>query len=614
MPRAFAFPTRDDRLWTPLADSWRHQPRSSHFLGVVGRLRPGASIDGARTLLQTIARRIDDGSPATNRGWSVTVVSLRQSVVEDVQRSLLVLLAAVACVMLIAAANVAGLLLARGVARSRELALRAALGSTAARIVRAQVMESVVLACAGGCVGIAVAFCGLRIFQAVGSGVPMLDQATLDRRVLSVAFLLTLIAGIVAGALPAWKSARLAVTSGGRLDARHSTSATRLRHAIVCVQIAVATGMVVAGLLLIRSFSRLLTVDVGFESAGALLADVSLPAAHYPKDGRALFFSRSLDAIRLLPGVQAAGAGGPLPLSGQDGLLRFGLLVEGRAAETGSDRAYLRWATPGYFAALRVPIKAGRAFAESDQPSSTPVAIIDEALANRFFHAERPLGRRVKISADSGWRQIIGVVGSVHQMTLERDVEPHIYVPEAQMPSPSLTFVVRADQEAMALAAGVRESIGQVDPQIALGRVRTLDDVVAGAVAGRRFSMLLLVAFAAIAVALTIVGVYGVVAQSVQQSTRELGVRLALGAHPHTVVSSVLSKNLRLAAFGVAGGLIGARLCGPLMAGLLYGVAPTDTVAQIAAVAFVSAAAAFAAYLPARRILRIDVVDALRVD
>ena len=615
MPRAFAFPTRDERMWTPLADSWRSQSRSAHFLGVVGRLAPGTSLDGARQLLQTVTRRLEGAYPSTNRGWSVTVLSLRQSVVGGVERSLLVLLAAVGCVLLISAANVAGLLLARGVARSRELALRAALGSTTARIVRAQVIEMLVLACAGGSFGIVVAIWGVRLFQSIGSGVPTLEQATLDGRVLTIAFLLTLIAGVAAGVLPTWRNTRIGANAVAHLGTRTTTSATGLRQAIVCGQIAVATAMVIGGVLLMRSFTRLLDVDVGFERDRALVADVSLPAVRYSKDSRASFFSRSLDAIRRLPGVQAAGAGGPLPLSGQDGLLRFGLLVEGRpVVEAAPDRAYLRWATPGYFAAMRIPLKEGRAFAEADQPSSTPVAIIDEALANRFFREESPVGRRVKISADSAWRQIIGVVGSVHQMTLERDAEPHLYVPESQMPSPSLTLVVRSAADATNLAAGVRDAVRGVDAQVALGNVRTLDDVVAGAVAVRRFSMLLLVVFAAIAVTLTAVGVYGVVAHSVEQSTRELGVRLALGANVGSVVSTVLWRSLRLAVVGVAAGLIGARFFGPVMAGLLYGVAPTDSVTQISAVALVTAATALAAYIPARRILRIDIVDVLRVE
>ena len=220
----------------------------------------------------------------------------------------------------------------------------------------------------------------------------------------------------------------------------------------------------------------------------------------------------------------------------------------------------------------------------------------------------------MKISADGAWRQVIGVVGSVHQMTLERDAEPHLYVPESQMPSPSLTLVVRSAADATNLAAGVRDAVRGVDAQVALGNVRTLEDVVAGAVAVRRFSMLLLVVFAAIAVTLTAVGVYGVVAHSVEQSTRELGVRLALGANVGSVVSTVLWRSLRVAVVGVAAGLIGARFFGPVMAGLLYGVAPTDSVTQISAVALVTAATALAAYIPARRILRIDIVDVLRVE
>ena len=616
MPGGFEFPTRDDRLWTPMPDGWRGQPRSAHFLGVVGRMAAGGTIESARQTLDTIARRLQETYPATNRGWGITIASLRDSVVGEVETPLLVLLTAVTCVLLIAAANVASLLLARGLVRSRELALRAALGAGPARILRAQALETLLPSISGAGGGLVLARWALDAFRSVGgSDVPMLEHAAIDLRVLIVAVTVALLAGLVAGVLPAWKAAR--VESGVLLHAgsRATVGGTRTRQLIVCVQIAAATTLVVTGVLLLRSFARLTSVDAGFRSAQALLADVSLPASRYNKDARIAFFNRSLERIRALPGVEAAGAGGPLPLSGQDGLLRFGFLVEGRPVVVDqADRAYLRWATPGYFAAMGIPVRNGRAFLESDTQSSVPVAVIDEVLARRFFSGENPIGRRVRTSTERTWREVIGVVGSVHQMALDRDAEPHVYVPQAQMPSPALTFVTRGSVAARSLAGEVREAIRLVDPEQPISNVRTLEDLVAGSVASHRFSTLLLSVFAALAISLTAVGIYGSVSQSVAQSTREIGVRVALGASAGTVLSMVLARGIRLALAGLSAGIILAWIIGPSLAGLLYGIQPRDPLALVSAAVLIVCVAVLAAYLPARRVLRLDIINVLRVE
>jgi putative ABC transport system permease protein len=616
MPRRFEFPTRDEQLWIPIPDDWRAQPRSAHFLGVVARLRPGIASEAARRTLGAIARRLEGAYPGTNRGWGITVDSLRSSIVGDVETPLLVLLAAVGCVLLIAAANVASLLLARGLARSRDMALRAALGARPGRILRAQLIESVLLAMAGACGGLALAAWALEIFRSIGgSQVPMLEHATLDGRVLIVSFAVSLLAGVVAAALPAWRASRVDGADLLRAGFPVIPATTGTRRAIVCAQIAAATVLVVAGVLLLRSLHRLTSVDTGFQSGRTLLADVSLPAVRYSRDARVAFFSRALERIRSLPGVEAAGAGGPLPLSGQEGLLRFGFLVEGRPVIADQpDRAYLRWATAGYFTAMGIPVRAGRVFRDSDTHTTVPVAVIDEVLARRYFSGDNPIGRRVRTTTERTWREVIGIVGAVHQMALDRDAEPHMYVPQAQMPSPALTLVTRSSVNARTVATGVRDAIRFVDREQPVSNVRTLEDLVAGSVASRRFSTLLLSSFAAIAMLLTAVGVYGVVSQAVAQATREIGVRIALGASGGEVLSLVLARSMRLALVGVTVGAIAARIIGRPLAGLLYGVQPGDPVALMGACVLVSASAALAAYLPARRILRIDVVNALRVE
>jgi putative ABC transport system permease protein len=619
MPATFQFPTSDEGIWLPMPDGWRAQARNAHFLGVVGRLGPGVTTDGGRESLRTVSRRLEAAFPDTNNGWSVTVTSLRDALVGGVRTPLLVLLAAVAAVLLIACANVTSLMLARGIARSRELAVRAAVGASAGRLVRQQLVESALLALVGGGGGVALAWWGLRALQASPAlQVPLLDRVTLDARVMAAALAMSLASAVAAGLLPAWKASRHSGTSALGSGTRSTGDHVRIRQAIVFAQIAVATTLVVGGTLLIRSFDRLTSVPAGFTADRTLLLDVSLPVVRYARVARAPFFDRALERIRALPGVQAAAAGGPLPLSGQDGLLRFGLSVEGRAAAPDrSDRAYLRWATPGYFTAMGIALRAGRPFAEADAAGSAPVAVIDEALARRFFGGDNPIGRRVQISSEARektWREVIGVVGAVRQTALDREAEPHVYVPETQMPSPALTLVVRSGGAPVAVASGVREAIRVLDPDLPISNVRSLADLVSGSTASRRFNALLLSLFAAAAVLLTLVGVYGVVSQLVAQSTREIGVRIAMGAGSGDVVALMLKRAVRMAVAGVAAGSLAAWLAAPALGGMVYGIAPRDPATLGAVALLLVSAAVAAAYLPARRILRLDVVHALRVD
>jgi putative ABC transport system permease protein len=534
-----------------------------------------------------------------------------------VRRPLLVLLAAIAAVLLIACANVAGLLLARGVSRSRELAVRTAVGATAARLLRMQLIEATALATCAGVAGLALASWCLQSIQFMrGLGLPLLDRVSLDARAVATAGGLSLVCAIATGLWPAWKASRQSGPEAMGSGMRTTGGQVRARQAIVFAQIAVATALVAAGALLIGSFHRLTSVPTGFSADRTLLADVSLPGVRYARAARAPFFTNLLERIRALPGVQAAGAGGPLPLSGLDGLLRFALTLEGREPPPdGRQRAYLRWATPDYFKAMGIELKAGRTFLESDTATSAPVAVIDTELARRYFPGENAIGRRVRTPMDQNrFREIIGVVAAVRQSALDRDEEPHVYVPQAQLPSTDLTLVIRANGDAMALAPEIRRILGGFDAELPLSNVRPLAELVAGSAAPRRIGALLLSAFAAFALLLTLVGVYGVVSQVVVQSTREIGVRLALGATTRDVLSLVVSRAVKLAIGGVVAGSILAWFATPALRAMLYGIGPRDPLTLIGSGALLTAAAALAAYLPARRILRLDVVNALRVD
>ena len=618
MPLAFGFPNSDVQIWLPLPDGWRAQSRSARFLGAVGRLRPGVTIDAARDDLLNATRQLASAYPEIDRGWSVTLTSLTDAVVGDVRTPLLMLLAAVAAVLLVACANVASLILARGVARARELAVRAAVGATAGRLLRMQLAESLLLSLLGGAAGLALAAWLLRGLElTAGFGLPMQYRVALDARVLAAAAGMSIVSAIVAGLLPAWRASRQTGASALATGTRASGDQIGMRQAIVFVQIAIATTLAVAGTLLIRSIEKLTAVPAGFTADQTLLLDIALPGTRYPRETRAAFYDRALERVRGLPGVQAAGAGGPLPLSGLDGLMRFGVSVEGRdPSPDRPDRAYLRWATPGYFTAMGIPLHAGRAFAAADSAASVPVAVIDEVLARRFFGTENPIGRRVMLSNEARaktWREVIGVVGGVRQTTLDRDADPHIYVAEAQVPASELTMIVRAESTAAA-AAGVRDVIHGLDADLPVANLRTLADLISGSTARRRFNAVLLSLFAAVAVLLTLVGVYGVIAQMVAQSAREVGVRIAMGASAGDVISLLLTRAVRLAAAGVAAGTAAAWLAAPALGGLLYGIAPRDPSTLAIVPALLVAAATLAAYLPARRILRLDVVHALRTD
>ena len=617
MPRSFQFPSRDERLWLPLPDASRAQSRSAHALGVVGRMAPATTVDAARESFRTIAAALEREHPDTNRGWGATVVPLTEATLGDVHTPLLLLLAAVSAVLLIACANVAGLLLARGVARTRELAVRAAIGASRAQLLRLQLVEALLLALTGGAVGLAFAAWGLRGLQAwPGLALPMLDRVTLDARVLAIAFALSCICAMLTGLLPAWRATRRDTIANINAGTRVTGDHVRTRHAIVFAQVAIATMLLAGGLLLLRSLERLIAVPAGFSADRTLLGDVTLPSSRYARDARAPFFDRVLDRIRTLPGVTAAGAGGPLPLSGQDGLLRFGMTIDGvPATPARSDRVYVRWATPAYFPAMGIALRLGREFTSADSATALPVAVIDEELASQAFGRENPIGRRIRLSMErTTWRTIVGVAARVRQTSLDRSADPHVYVPQAQFPSPSLTLVVRGNADAGAFAREIAAAIHDVDPDLPLANVRSLADLVAGSTARRRLATRLLAFFAAAALFLTLVGVYGVVSQAVAQSTREIGVRIALGAAAGTVLVLVLSRVMRVGAAGVVAGSIAAWMAAPLLHGMVFGIAPRDPVTLLASAALLLAATAAAAYVPARRILLVDVVNALRVD
>ena len=616
MPAAFQIPGSRQRIYLPLADGLRTLPRSARYLGAIGRMAPDADIDAVRHSLLAVTAHLAATYPDADRGWGVTIAPLTEAVLGDVRRPLFILLAAMAAVLAIACANVTGLLLARGVARARELAVRAAVGASAARLVRMQLVETTLLALAGGVLGLGLAQWLIQLVPAIrGLGLPLLDRVSLDWRVLAAATTLTFVCAAATGVWPALKGSRR--HGGEALGSGYRSTATdvRARQAIVAAQIAVSTALVAAGLLLIASVQRLTAVPTGFVADSTLLADMALPASRYARDAIAPFYDRVLERVRALPGVQVAAAGGPLPLSGLDGLLRFAVTIEGGPPVEGSQRAYIRWATPDYFDAMGIRLIAGRPIAATDDPGSAPVAVIDSEFARRYVREGNPIGRRVRTPLGrNAPREIVGVVEAVRQSTLDRDVEPHLYIAQAQFPSAELALVVRGDRPPTAIAPEIRTILREFDPELPLSNVRPLRTLVVDAAAPRRLSARLLAAFAASALLLTLVGVYGVMSQIVAQSTRELGIRLALGATQPGIVRLAVRRAARMAALGAAIGAGIAWLAAPALGSLLYGITPRNPWILAGAAIVMVTTALLAAYLPARRLLRFDVVHALRTE
>jgi putative ABC transport system permease protein len=618
MPVAFDFPSAEIDMWVPLPDSLRSRPRTANYLDVIGRLTPGASQEAAADVLRAVAARIAADHPAM-QGWGVTVTTLHESLVGSVRRPLLVLLAGVGCLLLIACANVASLLFARGIGRDREIAVRAALGASRARLARQQVIESTVIAALGAIAGLGVAWGALQIFHTSALlYLPRAATIAIEWRVSMATLAAAAVAAIATGIAPAWRATHR--TPNDSLKAGRSTTGgpatERARSVLVAVEIALTLALVICAGLLGRSFVRLMSVDAGFRADSTLLAQVNLAVSKYEPEVWSSFASRALDAIRALPGVAVAGAGAPLPLSGEQGLMRFGVRFEGRPdPQPGqNDRTYLRFATPGYFRAMGIPVLQGRPFADGDRAGSARVAVVDRAFVDRYFPGSDPIGQRIRPTNEREFRQIVGVVGSVRPTRLEEPPEPHLYVPQAQNPSPVLTFVIRTHGDPMGLVPSVREAIRTVDTEQPVFNVRTLADVVTGSVAARRFNAMLIALFAHVAVLLMVVGIYGLIAGWVTESTRDLAIRVALGATAAEVFTFVIGRGLRLAAVGAAGGLVLGFLVSRMLSGLLYGIAPWDPLVFSVATLAVMLATALASYLPARRAVSIDPVIALRAE
>jgi putative ABC transport system permease protein len=546
--------------------------------------------------------------------------------VGDIRPALLILLGAVGLVLLIACANVANLLLARAAAREGEMAVRAALGAGRGRIVRQLLTESALLGLAGGALGLLLAYWGTDLLVALQPrGIPRLHEIGVDAAVIGFTLGVSLLTGLLFGLVPAVQATRKELIGAIRESGRGSLAGrrgTRIRGGLVVAQTALAVMLLAGSGLLIRSFVSLQQVDPGFRSGNVLGVNLALPASAYPEEPqREQFFARLLERVGAVPGVRAAGAVSSLPLTGRNTALGF--FPAGQEPPPAGEMpiAQLRFATDDYFRAMGIPLLRGRTFTGQDAAGAPYALLLSETAVARHFPGEDPIGRRLTLTYPRGPNpgglltgEVVGVVGSVRQLGLDEAAEPEIYVSYRQVPVGSMDLAVRGELPPMALAATIREAIREIDPSLAVGEFRTVEQIVADSVAQPRFYMLLLSIFAAVALVLASIGIFGVISYAVVQRTREIGIRVALGAAPGTVLRLVVGGALSLTGIGLGFGLVGALLGNRILGGLLFGVTPSDPLTLVVVVTILLAVSLVASYLPARRAVRVDPIAALRME
>jgi putative ABC transport system permease protein len=625
MPPGFTLPSRRE-IWMPLPWDFPPEMRGAHFFAVFARLKDGVSLERAETEMKTIASRLERQYPESNSGWTTVVRRLQDAVVENVRPALLLLLSAVGFVLLIACANVANLLLARLAAREREIAVRTALGAGRARLVRQMVTESLVLFLVGGALGLLLGSWATRGLVALyGEGLPRGQEVGLDSRVLLFTLLLSLGTGLLFGLAPA-----LSATSGGLFGAlkeggRAVAGGARgrlLRNLLVLGEVAVALVLLVGAGLLLQSFARLRSVDPGFRADGVLTAEVALPEAKYEAQERQIAFTRELlDRLRATPGVRSAATAFPLPLGGNGFVLTFS--VQGRPEPPNGEEpnANIRLVSPDFFQTLGIRVLQGRVFTPQDNPQSIPVIVINKTMADRTWPGESPLGRRITFddttSPDAAWMEVVGVVADIHHRELDEDAGAEVYWPQLQNPvGGQLSILLRTEGEPTQLAGAVREVVSSIDADLPVEQVRNMEAVVAESLAGSRFQTVLLGIFAAVALILAAIGVYGVISYSVTQRTHEIGIRMALGARRVEVLGLVVRQGMALVLAGVVAGLALALLLvwwlAERLTSLIYGGRALDPLTFVAVPLVLLAVALLANWLPARRATRVDPLVALR--
>ncbi len=614
MRPGFGYPNPDVELWAPLtvpADEYNHRSWGSY--SAVARLKPGVTLEQARADLHVVSSNLAR-QYADNKEIEAGITPLLEDMVGRLEQPLFILLGAVAGLLLIGCANVTNLLLARGLSRRRELAVRTALGASRGRLVEQSITELVPLLALGAVLGVFTAVLALRaLVPLLPADLPRTESIGLSLPVLGFAAAVVIVIAFLVGIWPAVDAARSGVASGLAELSRASTGAprrARVRDALVIAQIAVTLVLLVGATVLLRSFLAVRAVSPGFNPSMALSVHLAIPQSKYPLDAQVTqFYSGVLDRVQALPGVVAVGVVNRLPLGG--GNQTAGLQIEDADRDARWPNIQTRTVSPGYFRALEIPLKAGRSFASSDDADAPRVAIIDERLAKMWPPGTSPIGRRIREGGDP-WSTIVGVVGHIQHTGLDNDSDPQVYWNYPQRPQERLALVVRTRSTPAALTSSIAAAVREVDPEQPIHDVRTLDAVVDRSLGQRWLETLLLAVFATVALVLASVGAYGVIAYGVGQRLREFGVRIALGAGRRTVIGMVLRRGVTLFGLGAALGLALAAATVRVLSALVYGVTPRDTLSFVLATVVLFLVSVAACYLPARRAARVDPSIALR--
>jgi putative ABC transport system permease protein len=627
MPAGFELPRGSTQLWIPLKVGYPEaaDARVAQFLYAVGRLRDGIRLDAAQAEIEVIGKRLGELYPEADRDRHWVVVPLHQRVVGKIRTALLVLLASVGCVLLVACANFASLLLAKAAARRREISIRTALGAPRSRIMRQLLTESLLLSFAGGLLGTGVAFWGVDLLRALKpAGVPRLDTISIDGPTLAFTVGVSILTGFLFGLIPAFQASRPGSESALQTSARASEESFArpgMRRVLVISELAVSLVLLTGAGLLIRSFWKLESVDPGFNPDRLLTLSFQLPIARYTEIPKQEDFFAKLDArIKALPGVEAAAIISELPLAGST--IYHTIIVEGQSrVDVGNEpEALAHEISPDYFRTLGIPLLRGRDFTRQDGEDKERVAIVTQSFARELLKQRDPVGARVRWAREEmpEWFTIVGVVGDTKHSALDTDDASGIYTPLTQKMQPwkrwGVVVVKSKTADPLSLAPSVKQQIWSLDPQLPLWKVETMHEVMAVSVAQKRFNMQLLLVFGGSAVLLAIVGIYGVISYLVTQRTHEIGIRLALGAQPKDVMRMVVGHGMKLVAWGLTGGIIGALAVTRTLRTLLFEVKPADPLTFTLTATLLFCIALLACYLPARRASRLDPTVALRVE
>ncbi len=622
MPPQFQFApfwATQTELWVPLNLAARANDRNGQSLRVFGRLKPGVTREQAQAEVATVFSRLEQQYPDSNKGLALGVMSLHEKVVGKTRTALLILLGAVGFVLLIACANVANLMMTRAAARQKEIALRTALGASRGRIAQQLLTESVMLAIVGGACGLGLGMLGVEMLARMGpENLPRMQSIGIDVYVLGFTAGLSLLTGILFGLAPVLQTRKAGLNAALKEGGRGNTDGGRRglgRRLLVVSEVALALMLLIGGGLLVRSFLRLVSVDPGFDSSNLLTATVSLAGSeHKTGPQRAAFFTELLGRVQSLPGVQSVSAINHLPLAGD--LWTLGFSIEGRPPllPGESQGAVYRIVRPDYFRTMGTTLLSGRDFTERDNDKSPGVVIVNQALARRYFPNESAIGKRITVG-DDGLREIVGVSKDVMQGEWSADSKPEAFLPHLQAPSPrGLTLVVRSTSDPLAMVGPVQNAVWSIDKNLPVSEIRTMDEVVSDAVGPQRFNTVLLGIFSAVALVLAMVGIYGVLSDSVSARTHEIGVRMALGAQASNVLGMILRQGMALVGFGIAIGLVGAYLLTQLLSTLLFEVSTTDRITFIAIPVALAVVALGACLVPARRATKVDPLVALRYE